>query len=216
MAVVTMKAPGIGTFIFNTDQGPPPPGAVIVSADSSPAARAVNAQLVDHSVPAQAIPSMSDQPVMMPAHAQSSGGSGSSLGGSQPIIYGGLKASSSGASIQDPLMVAQAQRAQQMAANMVWSNDPDVRKLEERSWNIYVQTGRWDTPEQVALHDQAEAIRKSKNPLYPGSGPAGPLTQADQNRISLPNVPADPAIGSIGTVAAAGIGAIILLALLKG
>lgn len=208
--------PGVGnTTTF--DDALIPPGGYLVSPPSSP-------------VPASAQKSTTEQPTMQPGYAQS--GSGSSSGGGGPLLVGGAYAGggwgaggmqSGGTMNTLPIPTAQqlalqqqAARAQEKARNTVWSNSPDIRAIEERSWDIYVQTGRWDTQEQLALHQQAEDMRKALNPLYKGSGAAGPITQADQNAISLPQVLADPTIGKIAPVAILGIGALLLIGLVKG
>jgi hypothetical protein len=81
------------------------------------------------------------------------------------------------------VMSARDQRQQAMNLNG-WSNDSSIAILEQKAWSIYVETGRWDTPEQKQYHDQAEAIRKSLNPLIPrtndGSGEQGMILPTDQ------------------------------------
>lgn len=50
-----------------------------------------------------------------------------------------------------------------------WDNDPTLRSYQARAMDIYVQTGRWDTPEQLQLHKDSEAARLALNPTYTGS-----------------------------------------------
>lgn len=40
-----------------------------------------------------------------------------------------------------------------------YSDDPAIAALQRRSYEIYKQTGRWDTPEQLELKRQADQIR---------------------------------------------------------
>lgn len=63
-----------------------------------------------------------------------------------------------------------------------WDNNPDVKKLQQKWLQIYVETGRKDTAEQNALHAQAEQIRRYNNPMYPGS-PAGPGDWIEAEKI---------------------------------
>lgn len=71
------------------------------------------------------------------------------------------------------------------ANSLVYSNDPAIAAIQRKSSDIYVQTGRWDTPEQIAYHNQAEQMRVALNPTYTGSA-WGPTTQAAENNLILP------------------------------
>lgn len=109
-----------------------------------------------------------------------------------------------------------AKRLAEKQNNTVWANDPSVRSIEEKSWDIYVDTGRWDTPEQISYHQQADAMRAALNPMFKGTGTSGPITQGDENKISLPAIAADPTLGKFATYGALGLGAILLMSFLKG
>lgn len=153
-----------------------------------------------------------------PSPAPSAPSTAVTYGYTAPVSYSPTSVVSSVPKTQtvDPAAVARAARAAEMAANTVWDNIPAVRALQEQDWQIYVDTGSWSSPQQTALHQQAEQIRMATNPLYKGSGAAGPPTQAAENQVALPFVPPDASLGKIGTTVALGVGAIILLALVKG
>lgn len=76
---------------------------------------------------------------------------------------------------------ADIERRRQYVSSLVFSNDPDVASIQQQSADIFIQTGRWDSPEQQQLHAKAEQIRSSDNPLYPGSE-----TGAGENMFILP------------------------------
>jgi hypothetical protein len=111
---------------------------------------------------------------------------GQAFAGAISNVFGGSKSygssspgSSSGSYVAPifaaaPLVDPRAARAQEYANFTGWDNDPDVRQLQVRDLQIYIDTGLWNTPEQQHLHDLAEQIRKSKNPAYGGlpNGPA--------------------------------------------
>lgn len=97
------------------------------------------------------------------------------------------------------LISAKAQRQQAMNANTTWSNDPEVKQLEVADWQIWVETGQWNTPEQQQLHQQAEAARKYANPAYQSFGPAGPPSQGAENSIFLPAPHADSTTGAFNS-----------------
>jgi hypothetical protein len=63
-----------------------------------------------------------------------------------------------------------------------WDNNPAVRALQVRDNQIYIDTGKWNTPEQVELHRQAEDIRKTLNPTYGGSA-TGPRDYHEADAI---------------------------------
>lgn len=52
----------------------------------------------------------------------------------------------------------------------VYSTIPEVASLQRQSRAIYETTGKWNTPEQTALNNKAEQIRKGLNPNYSGGG----------------------------------------------
>jgi hypothetical protein len=98
--------------------------------------------------------------------------------------------------------------------NNVWSNDPTAAILEQKSWAIYVDTGRWDSPEQKQYHAQAEASRSGLNPLYPGSTDGG-----IQNKYILPTDQFVQANGmdmkGLVTYGALGLGAVMILSMFR-
>lgn len=61
------------------------------------------------------------------------------------------------------------------AANVMppLSSIPEIARLEQLWRQVWIETGRTDTPEQKAWHAQAEALRKQLNPMYPGSHDGG-------------------------------------------
>jgi hypothetical protein len=66
-----------------------------------------------------------------------------------------------------------------------WDNNPAVRNLQEKSRAIYVQTGKWNTPEQQELNKQATVIRTSANPMTSTviDPRTGPVTQGQADMI---------------------------------
>lgn len=125
-----------------------------------------------------------------------------------------------GAAGTTPSASAKADREKQKQAYTGWDNDPAVRALQEKSWQIYIDTGRWDTPEQQQIHDQAEKARKYNNPMYEGL-PNGPLDWMDAEKITprdtTPNAnTVEGALDSAmdtskwGSYAAAGVGVLFL------
>lgn len=117
-----------------------------------------------------------------------------------------------------PVQSAQQQRLAQKNAFTGWENDPTARSDQEQSWDIYVSTGRWDSPEQIQLHADAEAALMAANPTYQGS-PAGATDSSMANKIVLPNDPSDiTSPGStanqvLGGVTASQIGGIAVIGL---
>lgn len=67
-----------------------------------------------------------------------------------------------------------------------WDNDPTLRSYQQRDMDIYVATGKWDTPEQLQLHTEAEAARKAINVTYKGS-PYGTLDKPAADALILPD-----------------------------
>jgi hypothetical protein len=67
-----------------------------------------------------------------------------------------------------------------------WDNIPAARLIQEESWQIYIETGSWSNPRQLELHQRAEQIRRSENPMYTGRPTTGPIDQYDANKIALP------------------------------
>lgn len=101
----------------------------------------------------------------------------------QPIAYSGGQASPTAQAAVSGNDSAKSKRLAQMQTFTGWDNDSQVRSLQEASWAIYVDTGRWDTAEQKQLHDQAEKIRKYNNPMY-GGLPYGPGDWLDAEKIT--------------------------------
>ncbi|MFD0591152.1 hypothetical protein ACFQZE_24440 [Paenibacillus sp. GCM10027627] len=103
----------------------------------------------------------------------------------QTIAYTGVAAMAAktavGASVGGD--TARAKREAERNKFTGWDNDPAVRSLQEVSWAIYVDTGRWDTAEQKELHKQAEKIRQYNNPMYEGL-PWGPGDWLDAEKIT--------------------------------
>src|SRR5690349_6884550 len=67
---------------------------------------------------------------------------------------------------QQPAQTAYDKRLAQKNAFTGWENDPTARADQEQWWDIYVQTGQTDSPEQVQLHKDAETALKAANPTY--------------------------------------------------
>lgn len=83
-----------------------------------------------------------------------------------------------------------AQREQERARFTGWDNIPEVRALQEKSWNVYVSTGRWDTAEQAEWSRQAQQARQNYNPAYnPELYKYGPTNKEEANQIYLPSSP---------------------------
>lgn len=75
-------------------------------------------------------------------------------------------------------------RAAQMEAFTGWDNNPEVRALQEKHWQIYVDTGRKDTAEQKSLSEQAQKIRAYNNPMYDATKtPYGAVDWVDAEKI---------------------------------
>jgi hypothetical protein len=95
------------------------------------------------------------------------------------VVSGGKTASAASTSADS----GKAKREAQYAAFTGWDNDPQVRALQEKSWTIYISTGKWDTAEQQQLHKSAEEARKYNNPTYGGSD-YGPIDWMGAEKIT--------------------------------
>jgi hypothetical protein len=87
--------------------------------------------------------------------------------------------------VTNPLVSGSARetREKQMAEFTGWDNDPEVRNLQMKSWQLYVDTGTWQSPAQQSLYDEAERIRKANNPMY-GGIKNGPKDAAEADKIT--------------------------------
>lgn len=82
-------------------------------------------------------------------------------------------------------VVSEIDRRRKVVSGLIFSNDPGVAAIQQKSADIYITTGSWSSPEQIEYHKQAEDLRKSLNPMYQGS-PYGPDTQAKEDATILP------------------------------
>lgn len=80
---------------------------------------------------------------------------------------------SSRTAVKAAVDTSKEQKRRNEVNKLTLSSVPEIAALQKQSQDIYVQTGRWDTPEQKQLHAAAENIRKGTNPLYPGSADGG-------------------------------------------
>lgn len=120
---------------------------------------------------------------------------------------------------------SKAARQSQMDAFTGWDNDPAVRDLQVKDWHIYVDTGGWNSPEQIQLHNEAEQTRKYNNPTYTGlsNGPADwQQAEAITPRDTTPN--ADNVEGTLdsaintsnwGSYLKIGVGGLLLIFMLS-
>lgn len=148
--------------------------------------------------------------------------SSSSSSPSSSISYTGT---GSGTSAVTASTTAKQKREAQMAQFTGWDNDPQVKSLQEKTWAIYLDTGKWDSAAQVEYHAQAEKIRNYNNPMYEGLI-NGPLDWMDAGKITPPDTTpgANTIEGSIdgllnpdkfGSYAKMGVGAVFVIFLLS-
>lgn len=66
-----------------------------------------------------------------------------------------------------------------------WDNDPQVKSIQEKWWQIYIDTGRKDTADQKALNELAQKTRSYNNPMYnASSSPSGPTDWMDAEKVT--------------------------------
>lgn len=77
-------------------------------------------------------------------------------------------------------------RNAEAAAFTGWDNDPTIRAMQTKGWDIYIATGSWTSPEQLQLHSDSEAARKAINPTYTGAA-WGTASKAAADALILPD-----------------------------
>jgi hypothetical protein len=134
----------------------------------------------------------------------------------QPAMYGSTNTPYATGFVDPKVQTASAARDARVKekGQQQWSNDPTIAGLEQRNWDIYIETGRWDSAEQVQLHTTAEEMRKNLNPLYPGN-PWG----VGENKYILPTdqFPTANSMDTKGllTYGALGLGAVMILSMFR-
>jgi hypothetical protein len=77
-------------------------------------------------------------------------------------------------------------RTEEAAAFTGWDNNATLRGMQVKDWDLYIASGRWDSPEQIKIHNDAEALRKSINITYTGSA-NGTANKAAADALILPD-----------------------------
>lgn len=75
----------------------------------------------------------------------------------------------SNAVVATPQLSQVDKRRMEAGAFTGWDNDPTLRSMQVKDWDIYIATGRWDSPEQIQIHNEAETARKAINVTYKGA-----------------------------------------------
>jgi hypothetical protein len=88
-------------------------------------------------------------------------------------------------------------RKNQMNAFTGWDNDGAIRAKQQKSWDIYINTGLWNTAEQLQLNKDAEAMRTYINPTY-GGVPWGTPDKSAADSLILPNNQGSSITGVVG------------------
>lgn len=86
------------------------------------------------------------------------------------VVSSPSSTSNSGASTASTATSTAMQKRIDEGKYAVYSPIPEVASLQRQSRAIYETTGKWNTPEQLAINAQAESIRKGLNPMYEGGG----------------------------------------------
>jgi hypothetical protein len=84
-------------------------------------------------------------------------------------------------------MPTKQERQERMNAFTGWSNDPMIQSYQRSNWNIFVQTGEWDSTTQKTNNKLAQERRSALNPSYdPNANKSGARNKAEADKIILP------------------------------